>query len=627
MTSAFVFVTSFLSVRTVEYHASVYDAAPEEDRAEDLPLERLFLRWPQRSAGCVFICGAEDYPHADLVDQLRRGSRLPVVLASVNVSFTRHHDCPGGNFFLFSEDDHKSILSAVDLSLLSLSNFRAFKLVVFTRVDNLTLVDRLFTTLYSRGIRTPSVVSLEVGAGLSARSLASGLEEPRWVTLRTSSRSATIARAFDLTLGIRVGYMEMPPFFWFLAGKPRVFPPCTGYDCKIFHNLAQAAKATLVFKRATFGKLLPNATFTGDFRDLETGRTHVTGIPRVPFRRSPYFDYTYPHVRDNYCFMVRAAGTLPPEEILLRPFEATVKLAIFVFLMGLTGVLVLIRLATSGRPRTVAATVFDSSAVVFLAFISGLLETRTRRSSEMTLGAALLAFNIVVVTCYQSSLCSLYTSPRRLRDLTTLREVVRYSTTIYTPGDFQGFFAALRDEDADVEEMAAKFRYVWEAEDFASVREELREDRPVALMMYESVLQVIKRTPSFVGDDAGLQLHVVPECLVTPAFLSYAVSRRVSVAIFDALMARCEAAGLVGKWLRDSWYEMEVTGLVQHDRDPRRRRQPASPLRLRHFAPGFWALAGGFGVASVVFLLELVRGRRHLRSTMASTSEDITLPK
>lgn len=392
----------------------------------------------------------------------------------------------------------------------------------------------------------------------------------RTLHVRGVEMAARLVDATKLTTGFRVGVLIAAPVF-FVTGRTQVFPPHTGYSAKIFSFLAAEV--------------------------LEAG-----GLPRQMNLTDGVVELVYAAVEDDYCFAVARAKPLPPEKVLLATVHESLAVALVVTLAASTAGLFLSQLLALPRVAKVAL-VADAATVVFRAFVTGTLERRTGWSSAGVFSLSLVFLNIVTTSVVHCSVFSLYSPPRKPSEIDTVEELLEYSESIYTLQYFADFFGSLGGRHRILRDVVAKVK-TFNQSTFDDAVDRLVSQR-TSMFMTRNFFRGLQRLRALIHDDDRQTVHVPKECLLAPVYLTFPVSRRLASFRLDRKLVRAEAAGLVAKWMADSWFEPETQG-VYLPPEPQRRRSTPRPLVLRHVDPAVKALLCGLSVAAVVFVAEVL---------------------
>lgn len=188
------------------------------------------------------------------------------------------------------------------------------------------------------------------------------------------------------------------------------------------------------------GLRLAGGNFTGSLAVVAASETSIAGNPRLlTFQWMDLLDFTYPHIRDNYCILVQKAKQVPLYLTLLLPFTSQVWLVIIAAIIVLSVEKQLLKISMSGLT--------ESIFITFRLFVTGSYNNESSKISNRIFLSICLLYNIIVLNSFQGSLYSFLTSPNYLADLHTLNEVIGRVHTVFTYQPYMNMFISVDDDD------------------------------------------------------------------------------------------------------------------------------------------------------------------------------------
>ncbi|KAK7865852.1 hypothetical protein R5R35_003970 [Gryllus longicercus] len=206
------------------------------------------------------------------------------------------------------------------------------------------------------------------------------------------------------------------------------------------------------------------------------------------------------------------------------------------------------------------------------------------------------ALGLVLLNAFSGIFTSYFSVPRRGTELNTLDEVDRAVDKVVA---MPRVVADFKDVDISSVRLLAKLsEFKFDTEEILSGR--------AAVMDTESTLEAVRRMKEVLQDGAS-PLRTVPECVVSPAYLSFPVRKGWPlVHRYSALVQRLVEGGVVQRLTREGLRNFSVSLELPEFVDVALADNP-KPLVLIHFLEAYILLASGLMAATAAFLGEAMQ--------------------
>lgn len=370
-----------------------------------------------------------------------------------------------------------------------------------------------------------------------------------------------------------------------------------GIEILILKTIANVANFTIVYslsdKEQDWGYLGRNRSSTGMMRSILDEEVDIgIGALAPMLNRHQYFDTSVPYLFDSTTWCIPHSSPLPKWKSLLIVFQSTTWILLFTSYFFITFAMKLLSLNNQKQTPTYYKSVTSTLLVNFAILLGLTVKTLPKPTKIRLLLILWVLVSLNLNSAYQSSLISVLTQPNYEKQIEEFDELIQKYNIGLVPPTFK-FLGNYGRESLDKRSWVLCDN-VKRCLDRTAYDKDLIIGLPRMYMVYVSKTYVSKRGEALVYWSKDNIVSYPIEMIMVKGF--YLLKR------INQLVDKILEAGLISKWTNDFLkFKRKKDFSEEDDLD-----DGDVILTVKHLEGAFIILLYGLGLASFVFVLEII---------------------